>query len=121
GSPSTIRSGCARPGSTRAGRAGQSRAPQPRACPALARSEWPWPSRDLWATGPGFPVVPYPVGIADADLGHPILLGDRAGYLAVEGGVELALHVELGEADARGLNAVGTDHNIGIAEANVSV
>src|SRR5208282_1641109 len=68
-----------------------------------------------------FPVVPYPVGIADADLGHPILLGDRAGYLAVEGGVELALHVELGEADARGLNAVGTDHNIGIAEANVSV
>ena len=66
-------------------------------------------------------VVPYPVGIADADLGHPVLLGDGAGYLAVEGGVELALDVELGQSNARRLDAVGADHNIGIAEANVRV
>ena len=45
-----------------------------------------------------FAVVPDPVGVADADLGHPVLLGDRAGHLAVERGVELRLDVQLGRA-----------------------
>ena len=68
-----------------------------------------------------FAVVPDPVGIADADLGHPVLLGDRAGHLAVEGGVELGLDVQLGQADARRLDAVGPDHDVGIAEVDVRV
>ena len=48
-----------------------------------------------------FAVISYTVGIADADLGHPVLFGDRAGYLPVEGGIELALDVELGQPNAR--------------------
>ena len=48
-------------------------------------------------------VEPDAVGVADANPGHPILLGDRTGDLAIERGVELRLDIELGEADAGGL------------------
>ena len=64
-------------------------------------------------------VVPDPVGVADADLGHPVLLGDRAGHLAVERGVELGLDVHLGQADPGRLDAVGPDDDVGIAEIDV--
>ena len=66
-------------------------------------------------------VVPDPVGVANADLGHPVLLGDRAGHLAVERGVELGLDVGHGEADPCRLDAVGPDHDVGVAEEDVGV
>ena len=66
-------------------------------------------------------VVPDPIGVADPDLGHAVLLRDRAGHLAVERGVELRLDVELGQADAGRLHAVGPDHDVGIAEIDVRV
>ncbi len=68
-----------------------------------------------------FAVVPHPVGVADADLGHAVLLGDRAGHLAVERGVELGLDVELGEADPGRLHAVGPDDDVGVAQVDVGV
>ena len=68
-----------------------------------------------------FAVEPHPVGVADPDLGHPVLLRDRAGHLAVERGVELRLDIQLGEADPGRLQAVGPDHDVGIAEVDVRV
>ena len=64
-------------------------------------------------------VVPDPIRVADADLGHPVLLRDRAGHLAVERGVELRLDVQLGQADPGRLDAVGPDDDVGIAEVDV--
>ena len=64
-------------------------------------------------------VVPDPIRVANANLGHAVLLRDRAGHLAVERRVELRLDVHLGQADAGGLDAVGPDDDVGIAEIDV--
>ena len=62
------------------------------------------------------------VGIADANLGHPVLLGERAGDLTVERGVQLGLNVQLVQAHARrGLDAVGTDHDVGVTQQDVRI
>ena len=56
------------------------------------------------------------VGIADADFGHSILLGNRAGHLAVEGGVELRSRCPFSVRPTRArLHAVGPDHDVRIA------
>ncbi len=61
------------------------------------------------------------IGVADPDLGHPVLLRDRAGDLAVERGVELRLDIQLGQADPGRLDAVGADDDVGIAEQDVRI
>ena len=66
-------------------------------------------------------VIPDPIRVANANLGHAVLLRDRAGHLAVECRVQLRLDVHIGQADAGGLDAVGPDDDVGIAEIDVRV
>ena len=83
----------------------------PGAAPARLMGSWP---RRLF-------VEPHPVRIADANLGHAVLLGQRAGHLAVERGAELRLDIHFGQADAPGLHAVRSDHDVRIAQEHVRV
>ena len=66
-------------------------------------------------------VVPDPIRVANANPRHPVLLRDRARHLAVKRRVELRLDVHLGQADAGGLDAVGPDDDVGIAEIDVRI
>ena len=68
-----------------------------------------------------FAVEPHPIGIADPNLCHAVLFRDRAGHLAAGRGIELRLYVQLGQAHPRRLQTIGPDHDVRVAEVDVSV
>ena len=74
-----------------------------------------------WQQGQMFAIVPDPIRVANANLRQPVLFRDCARDLAVKRGVELRLDVHLGQADAGGLDAVGPDDDVGIAEIDVRI